>query len=535
MPETRYRVTHAYKRIQAFKSRMFAKGSPVVLLGGNLLADKISGKTLLFAKFGNAGEITITALFMDVKCFDEQDNISGVIEDFGYFDLNAAPADSFGGKIPAEMPVENIKRFEIILNRAYFSDGQTWENSSKNMLEAVPVQKKLKEVLHSKLFSQFLHEYKIRYEEEYKFKLTEFFPLQTEDYWLCTCGQLNLPSNAVCCGCDCEKAFTFEYTDPPTLERLSEQYEAGKKEQKIEKEEEKQSKKSTFFNYAKIIAGAAAAVIILLIVNAKVVQLPLKYESGKKAYEAGNYNKAVGYLEQIPKYKDSSKIIVTATRKILSTAKAGDTVIFGSYEQDNNILNGKESIAWRVLAVQNGKALLISEKNLDCLPYDNQQPESMPVSVSWEACSLRKWLNNDFINAAFTANEQAAIAKTNFSDTFKKDDGTMGESHINDKMFLLSVEDAVKYFKSDENRMSINTKYAQSKWKDQNILPDLGGSWWLRTPEGNGYALYVRDTGSLYQEAYDGTNDESLMAYAETPANDTGIAVRPAMWVDFSN
>jgi len=463
MPGTRYQVTHAYKRIQAFKSRMFVKGTPVILLGGNLLTDKISGKTLLFAKFGNIGEKPVASLTIDIKCFDDKGNNTGVREDFRYDGLNAAPAESFGGKISAELPYEDIKRVGIVLKRVYFNDGRVWENSSGTALEAVPVQKKLKEVLHSKLFSQFLHEYKVRYEEEYKFKLAEFFPVQTEDYWLCTCGQMNLPSNAACCGCDCEKAFTFEFTEPAALERLSEQYETGKKEQKIEKEEEKQSNKKTFFKYAKIIAVAAAAVIILMIVNAKVIQPPLKYESGKKAYEAGDYKKAAGYFEQIPAYKDSEKILFQAARQILSTAKAGDTISFGSYEQDNNILNGKESIAWRVLAVQNGKALLISEKNLDCLRYDNQPPESMPESVSWEACSLHKWLNNDFINTAFTADEQASIVKTKLTDTFKAEDGSMGESQTNDKMFLLSVEDAVNYFNSDESRMGVNTKYAKSK------------------------------------------------------------------------
>lgn len=40
--------------------------------------------------------------------------------------------------------------------------------------------------------------------------------------------------------------------------------------------------------------------------------------------------------------------------------RVGDTVMFGQYEQDGNLDNGSEPIAWQVLDVQGGKALLMS-------------------------------------------------------------------------------------------------------------------------------------------------------------------------------
>lgn len=53
--------------------------------------------------------------------------------------------------------------------------------------------------------------------------------------------------------------------------------------------------------------------------------------------------------------------------------RVGDTVIFGQYEQDGNLDNGSEPIAWQVLDVQGGKALLMSRYALDCLPFHDEK------------------------------------------------------------------------------------------------------------------------------------------------------------------
>ena len=82
----------------------------------------------------------------------------------------------------------------------------------------------------------------------------------------------------------------------------------------------------------------------------------------------------------------------------------GDTLVFGTYEQDNDTTNGKEDIEWLVLTKENNKILVVSDKALDCKPYNQSRDY-----VTWETCSLRNWLNNDFINAAFTAEERAMI------------------------------------------------------------------------------------------------------------------------------
>lgn len=74
----------------------------------------------------------------------------------------------------------------------------------------------------------------------------------------------------------------------------------------------------------------------------------------------------------------------------------GQRVRMGTYEQDNNTRNGRESIEWRILAIEGDQALLISEYGLDCQLYHYTN-----TSMTWENCSLRSWLNGSFMYSAF--------------------------------------------------------------------------------------------------------------------------------------
>lgn len=62
--------------------------------------------------------------------------------------------------------------------------------------------------------------------------------------------------------------------------------------------------------------------------------------------------------------------------------------------------NGAEQIEWMVLAVEGDEALLLSKYALDTQPYHDVE-----VDITWEKCTLRTWLNETFLAAAFDAGE----------------------------------------------------------------------------------------------------------------------------------
>ena len=64
----------------------------------------------------------------------------------------------------------------------------------------------------------------------------------------------------------------------------------------------------------------------------------------------------------------------------------------------------KEDIEWLVLETKDGKVLVISKFALDCKQYNMTYTD-----VTWETCSLRKWLNSSFLDAAFSSEEKAMI------------------------------------------------------------------------------------------------------------------------------
>ena len=94
--------------------------------------------------------------------------------------------------------------------------------------------------------------------------------------------------------------------------------------------------------------------------------------------------------------------------EILDAAENARTILtFGKYEQDNNPDNGPEEIEWIVLEEQDGNLLLLSRYGLDAVPYNDGNTET-----TWEDSTLRSWMNSDFLETAFTPEEQSAILVT---------------------------------------------------------------------------------------------------------------------------
>lgn len=192
----------------------------------------------------------------------------------------------------------------------------------------------------------------------------------------------------------------------------------------------------------------------------------------------------------------------------LST-QAGDLLSFGHYEQDRDPTNGKEPIAWRVLAVEDGKAFLFADSILDKQPYHVQRED-----VSWENCSLRAWLNTEFYNEAFTLYEQERILLTDIVNDENPEVLIPGEITVKDKVFLLSLTDVTNPafgFDSDAKITDPSRKVVFPASESQGAW-----FWWLRTPADPYIAYSVLSSGEVYDKYY---------VYLPE------VGVRPALWI----
>lgn len=285
-----------------------------------------------------------------------------------------------------------------------------------------------------------------------------------------------------------------------------------KEEHRIAVEKAKKKAKKVFIAIASVACVCAVFLILL-----KAVIIPqYKLSKATQLIDSGDYKAAAMLLNGLS-YRDSAEKLKSAKQAQIKNAKVGDIVYFGTYEQDNDTSNGKELIEWLVLAKENNRVLVISDKALDCRAFDTSGKY-----VTWEKCSLRKWLNNDFINAAFSDDENAMIPTVTVSADKNPEYDTDPGNATKDRVFFLSIVEAEKYFTSAEARECILTEYAISNgaWTSDSYTE--GGKatylWWLRSPGISQYgAAGVFSDGDVFENGY---------------FVDIGVsAVRPAMWI----
>lgn len=211
-----------------------------------------------------------------------------------------------------------------------------------------------------------------------------------------------------------------------------------------------------------------------------------------------------------------------------------DIYTLGTYPQGTN---GKaEPIHWIILDRQDDRMLLLSDKVLDTRVYHHEyaNKDGAIQHTTWKDCDIRRWLNTDFVEQAFTERDREALIRTTLDNPDNPVLGTRGGESTIDQVFLLSMADVLKYFDStgrkwgpddyDEFSLLIcklddhrATGYLTDYVREQPGRYTFAGfPWWLRTPGLNGNAVCVGEDGI---DVHGGNVDNNR------------IGVRPALWI----
>lgn len=199
----------------------------------------------------------------------------------------------------------------------------------------------------------------------------------------------------------------------------------------------------------------------------------------------------------------------------------GSTVAFGSYQ-------------WRILDIQDKRALIITEHMIGQHPYNN-----FAGDVTWADCSLRKYLNGEFYNQ-FTEMEQSRITPVIIKNLDNQWYQSKGGEDTKDYIFLLSIEEAVcKYF-GDSSKHLENRSPKQRYWfqnKDNNNekrkarYDGFSWWWWLRSPgRDNKRAVYIHGDGNIGIQGNGTFRYNSKTVHPLT--NDNCGGVRPVLWLN---
>ena len=220
----------------------------------------------------------------------------------------------------------------------------------------------------------------------------------------------------------------------------------------------------------------------------------------------GKYIDAYLKFTRLNGYKDSNTkldyIYPKYMAEKIAKAKIGDTLDFGSYVLGKKASKGKEPISWIIIKKNGNKALLLCKKPIEYKAFNETEEV-----INWEQCTLRKWLNGDFLKNDFSTAEQALIQLSFVpaaSKEFYKQTNCTEESDTKDKIFLLSYTEFNEYCSDFEIRHGIEAY-----------------EWWLRSP-GSETSIDGRYRATVREGNIERLGD--LVNY--------GNAVVPALWID---
>ena len=223
----------------------------------------------------------------------------------------------------------------------------------------------------------------------------------------------------------------------------------------------------------------------------------------------------------------------------------GDAVMFGKYPQSNED-SAKNDLMWRVLDIDrtHRRALLLTDFIVDNRSYHTDAvPGGEHEDVSWKDCTLRSWLNgydgsenkrgidyredNFFVTAAFSEAEMNSILLSEIDNPADPESELKDAPSTNDRIFVLSLDEAKRYFPGNIARIGCPTDYAGQN--DSNVDKDLAEfcsypglrwyptSWWLRTSGIDARSAdIVASRGTIGFESVERPN-----------------GVRPAVWVKY--
>jgi hypothetical protein len=158
-----------------------------------------------------------------------------------------------------------------------------------------------------------------------------------------------------------------------------------------------------------------------------------------------------------------------------------------TYQDENGFSIGTvywfkyEPITWTVISKNNNEAMLLCNMIIDSSPFDYK--EGTGGVNNYEQSTIRAWLNSEFMRVAFSDEEQKIILDSLVDNSLASTGSEKNPytcSDTTDKVFLLSVKEAIELLKSSTLQQKQATDYAkcQGIYVYHSSQGYDGNSWW---------------------------------------------------------
>lgn len=144
----------------------------------------------------------------------------------------------------------------------------------------------------------------------------------------------------------------------------------------------------------------------------------------------------------------------------------GSVVTFGNYQ-------GKP-LEWKVIEKGGGMVLLISKDILCDRSYGAS--DAYGERPTWRDSELRKWLNEDFLNEAFTTAEKKDMVARNLAEPKK---GGYKVETVTDKVTILGLDEVKVYFWNEKDRVASGTQNEPAPWLLRTYCDDQKLLWYV--------------------------------------------------------
>ena len=226
-----------YEELFKTNEALFYKNSPILLEAYGLYKDITDGRIICQLKFKNIGENIIKACKVFIDEFEIDGTNLNVRTEYSFLDLHCSNNDVFGAKIPIFLNNNKTRKISIRLNNIVFEN-----------YDVVDLKDSLPEtVVKQSDYIDYYGEEKAKVFKDEVGDSVKYVPVQTNDYFVCTCGTVNSLKAKFCsnCGLDIGELIDIskdDYLQNELDKRIERERKEKEEKERIEKIKEQKRK-----------------------------------------------------------------------------------------------------------------------------------------------------------------------------------------------------------------------------------------------------------------------------------------------------